>query len=80
MRLPNIKIFQTIMKLWSAQEFCLEILSGEITRKRTEQDLFFLQAALLLDVIYVPTIFIKLSQIVWELWPAQISASGEITT
>ena len=29
-----IKIFQTIKKLWSAQEFGLEILSGEITRKK----------------------------------------------
>ena len=37
MPLPNIKICWTI-KLWSAQEFGLEIRSGEITRKRTGQD------------------------------------------
>ena len=72
MPLPNIiKIFQTIKKLWSAQEFGIEIHSGEITRKRIEQELSFLHATLLLDLICIPTYFVKLSQIVWELWPAQ---------
>ena len=32
--LHNIKIFQTIIKLWSAQEFGLEIRCGEITRNK----------------------------------------------
>ena len=37
LHLPNIiKIFQTIKKLWSAQESCLEIRSGEITGRRPE--------------------------------------------
>ena len=41
MPLPNIiKIFQTIMKLLSAQEFGLEIYSV-FTRKRTKQELSF---------------------------------------
>ena len=72
MPVPNIiKIFQTINKLWSAKEFALEIRSGEIPSKRTKQELSFLHATLLLDLIYVPTKYIKLSQIVWELWPAQ---------
>ena len=33
--------------------------------------LFFLHATHLLDLIYVPIKNYKLSQIVWELWPAQ---------
>ena len=42
MPLPNIiKIFQ-IIKLWSAQEIPLEILSGETTRKNDIMDRFFL--------------------------------------
>ena len=49
-----IKIFQTIKKLWSAQELGLEIHLGEI-RKRTEQDLFFLHATLPLDQISICT-------------------------
>ena len=58
MPLSNIiRIFQTIKKLRSAQEFSLEISSGEITRKRTEQELSFLHATLLLDLIYVPSIY-----------------------
>ena len=58
---PNIiKIFQTINKLCRAQEFGLEIHSGKITRKRTEQRLSFLLATLLLDLIYVPTIFYQI--------------------
>ena len=45
--LPNImKIFQTIKKLWNASKFGLEIRSGEITRKRTEQELSFLHLTL----------------------------------
>ena len=53
--LPNIiKIFHIIKKLWCSQEFALEIRSGEITRRRTQQDLSFLHAILLLDLIYVP--------------------------
>ena len=52
----------------SAQECGLEICSGEITRKRTEQELSFLHGTFLLDLIDVPT---KLYQTVWELWPAQ---------
>ena len=58
MPLPNIiRIFQTIKKLRSAQEFSLEIHSGEITGKRTAQELAFLHATLLFDLIYVPTIY-----------------------
>ena len=52
-----IRIFQTIKKLQSAQEFSLEIRSGEITRKRTVHELSFWYATLLLDLIYVPTIY-----------------------
>ena len=47
------------------------IRSGEITRKRTELELSFLHATLLLDRIYVPTIYYQITQTVWELWPAQ---------
>ena len=54
MPLIIIKIFQTIKKLWSAQEFGLEIRSGEITKKRTKE-MSFLHVALLLDLICVPT-------------------------
>ena len=55
MPVPNIiKIFQTIEKLWSTQEFGLEICSGQITRKKTKQKLSFLHETLLLDPIYVP--------------------------
>ena len=58
MPLPNIiRIFQTIKKLQSAEEFGLEICSGETTRKRTEQVLSFLHVTLQLDLIYVPTIY-----------------------
>ena len=58
MPLPNvIRIFQTIKKLRNAQEFSLEIRSGEIPKQRTEQELSFLHATLLLDLIYVPTIY-----------------------
>ena len=49
------KIFQTIKKLWSAEEFGLEIRSGEIIRKITKQELSFLHATCLLDLIYIPT-------------------------
>ena len=49
-----IKIFQSIKKSWSAQEFGLEIYSVEYTRKRTKQELSFLHVTLLLDRIYVP--------------------------
>ena len=55
-----IKIFQTI-KLWSAQKFGLETRSGELTRKRKTQELFFLHATRLLDLIYIP---IKYYQII----------------
>ena len=55
MPLPHIiTIFQTIRKLWGAQEFDLEIRSGE-QRKRTEQQLSFLHAILLRDPKYVST-------------------------
>ena len=58
MTLPNIiRIFQTIQKLQSAQNFSLEICSGERTRKRTEQELSFLHATFLLDLIYAPNIY-----------------------
>ena len=30
---PNIKIFQTIKKLWSAQEFGLESFMGELDKR-----------------------------------------------
>ena len=60
--LPNIiKIFQTIKKIWSAQGFGLGICSGEIIRTSREQELSFLHATLLLDLIYVP---IKYYQII----------------
>ena len=52
-----IKLFQTIKKSWNAQELGLEIRSGEISRKRTEQELSFLHVTLLIDLIYVPTIY-----------------------
>ena len=42
-----IKIFQTVKKLWSAQEYGLEIRSGEIARKRTKQGLSFLYGTIL---------------------------------
>ena len=72
MPLPNIiRIFQTIKKLRNAQELSVEIRSGEITRKRTEQELSFLLATLLLYLIYVPTIYYHLPQTVWELYSAQ---------
>ena len=71
MLLPNIiNISETIKKLWSAEEFGLKIPSGEINRKSTEQELS-LHATHLLNLIYVLPNIIKLSQIVWELWPAQ---------
>ena len=55
MPLQNIiRLFQTIKKLPSAQEFSLEILSGDTTRKSTEQQLSFLQVILLLDLILCP--------------------------
>ena len=57
---PNIKIFQVIKKLWSAQEFGLDIHSGEITRNRTEQELSFFHATILLALIYVPTIYYQI--------------------
>ena len=69
--LYNIKIFQNIKKLWSAQEFGLKICSGEITKKRTKQELSFLHATLLLDLIYVPTKYYQIAQKVLELWLAQ---------
>ena len=41
MPLPNgIKIFQSIKKLWSAQEFGVEICSGEITSKKQNRIVF----------------------------------------
>ena len=67
----HYKIFQTIKKLWSAQEFGLEIHSGEITTKRIEQELFFLHAALLLDLIYVHTIFYQIISNNMGVRPAQ---------
>ena len=58
-----IKIFQTIKKSLSAQEFGLEIYSGEITRKKS--------IIVLLAWYMSPSNIIKLSQIVWELWVRQ---------
>ena len=56
MPLPHIiKIFQTIKKLRSAQEFGLEIHSGEITWKKEKKELSFLHVIFLLDLMYVPT-------------------------
>ena len=61
MPLPTImKIFQTIKKLWSAQEFGLEIRSWEIIKKRTEQELSFLHATILHDLIIAPTIYYQI--------------------
>ena len=55
MPLSNIsKIFQTSKK-WCADEFGLEIHLGEITRRRPKQELTFLHAILLLDLLFVPT-------------------------
>ena len=52
MSLQNIiKIFQTIKKLRHAQEFGLEICSGEVTRRRPKEELSFLHAIILLQVI-----------------------------
>ena len=54
----TIKIFQTIKKLWHTQKFGLEIYSGEITKRTLKQELSFLHAIHLLDLIYliyVPT-------------------------
>ena len=50
-----IKIFQTIKKALSAQEFDLEIYSVKCRRKITKQELSFLHVALLLDLIYAPS-------------------------
>ena len=44
-------------EITNEQEFSLDIRSEEITRKRTEQELSFLHATLLLDLIYVPTVY-----------------------
>ena len=61
MPVPNIiKIFHINKNLLSAQDFCFKILSGEITRKRTQYELFFLHAAFLLDLVYVPTIYYQI--------------------
>ena len=76
MPLPNIiRIFQNIKKLQSEQEFSLEIRSREITRKRTKQELSFLHATLLFDLIYVPTIYYQFTS---NSMVHKISASGEI--
>ena len=66
MPLPNIiKLSQTVWELWPAQDF------GFRGDRYIKQELSFLHATLLLDlIIYLPNI-IKLSQTVWELWPAQ---------
>ena len=53
MSIPNIiKKFQTIKKLWCAQEFGIEIRSRDIIRRRKNQELFSLHAIFLLDLIY----------------------------
>ena len=73
MPLPNIiKIFQTINKLWHTQEFGLEIHSGKITRKKNHSRCCpsSMQHFFLTRYMSLPNI-IKLSQAVWELWPAQ---------
>ena len=79
MHLPNIiKIFQTIKKLWSAQEFGLEIHLGEITTKKKKKKkkkqrkscLSCMWHSYLTWYMALPYL-IKLSQIVWALWPAQ---------
>ena len=72
MSLQNIiKIFQTMKKLWHAQEFGLEICLGEVTRRRPKQQLSFLHASSYLTWYMFLPIIIKLSQTVWELWPAE---------
>ena len=74
MPLPNIiRLFQTIKELQSAQ-VSLEINSGEITRKTTEQELSILHATHLLDLIYVPTIYYQFTSNSLH----KISASREI--
>ena len=72
-----IKIFQTIKKSLSAQKFGLEIysVSRECTRKRTKQELSFLQVTYLLDLIYVLP---KYNQIISDSMGLEI-CSGEIT-
>ena len=69
--LYNIKIFQTIRKLFSEQEFGFEICLGEITKKTTNQELSFLHATLLLDLKFASTKYYQISQTVSALWPAQ---------
>ena len=55
MPLPNIiENISSHLKLLRAQEYGLEIRSGEI-RKKIKQELYFLHMTLLLDLIYVPT-------------------------
>ena len=66
-----IKIFQTIKKLCCSQEFGIEIFSLEITERKPKQKLSFLHTIFLLDLWMFLSIIIKLSQTVWELWPAQ---------
>ena len=81
MPLPNIiKIFQTIKKLWSAQKFGLDICSGEITRKRTKQELSFLHETLLHELIYVPTQYFQIISNSMGYGLHKILASGDIST
>ena len=79
MPLPNIiKIFQTIQKLWSAQELGLEICSGEITwKKKRTKELSFLHVTLLLDLMYVPTKYYQIISNCYGLH--KISVSDEIS-
>ena len=59
----------TIKKLWSAQEFGLEICSGVITRKNKARVVLLAYDTpnFLTDLIYVPTYYYQISQTVWEL-------------
>ena len=81
MPLQNIiKIFQTIKKLWRAQKFGLEICSGEVTRKRMEQELIFLHAIQFLDLYsYMYNILSKFLKQYGTYGLHKISTSGVIT-
>ena len=65
------QIFQIIKKLWCTQEFGLEIHSGAVTKKQSASvSHLSCDTPTWPDIMSLPSI-IKLSQTVWELWPAQ---------
>ena len=71
MPLLNItKIVQTL-KSYRVHKNGLEIRSGETSWKKTEQELSFLHATFLLDLIFVPIKYYQIISNGRELWPAQ---------